>query len=137
MHWIFHLQEKEIHDFVKRQEEFFAMDQHLLDLMGDRFVDEDKEIEILEKKFEDFMAAFHATQSEDAYRRYQREASILEQRLSNVLDLLMDEEAGLTMNADEAAECDDVLTKCHLTKNNVIRDFNIIDRITIWFTNAK
>ena len=97
--------------------------------MGDRFVDEDKEIEILEKKFDDFMAAFHATQSEDAYRRYQREASILEQRLENVLDLLMDEEEGYTMTAEEAVECEEVLVKCYLSKNDLIRDFQMIDRI--------
>ena len=98
--------------------------------MGDdRFDDEDKEIEKLEKKFEDFMAAFHATQSEDAFNRYQREASILEERLGNVLDLLMDEEAGHTMTAEQAAECEDVLVKCHLNKNDLIRDFHMIDQI--------
>ena len=62
---------------------------------------------------------------------FRTEASILEQRLSNVLDLLMDEEAGFAMTADEAAECDDVLTKCYLSKNDIIGDFNIISGITI------
>ena len=131
IHWIFSfLQEKDaVLDFANRQKELLELENSLFDLMGDRFVDEDKEIEILEKKFDDFMAAFHATQSEDAYRRYQREASILEQRLENVLDLLMDEEAGYTMTAEEAAECEEVLVKCYLSKNDLIRDFQMIDRI--------
>ena len=87
--------------------------------------DLDVEFALLEEQFTRNMEAFFTRTSVNR-SEFERKALILENRLANTLDALINE-GEAEINAEQMSEVEDVLIKCRSDRNSIMDELNEMD----------